>query len=105
LAESASSSLQNDIDFFLMAHRDTLGLVVQKIETADETNSAKFVLSSEVTGLPMNYSVTVDKEQPYKIASYSLKFSQTIEGNEEKISLEQAEQELWKLWLKEWRLY
>jgi hypothetical protein len=94
LTNNAAASIHDTVDFFLMVHRDTIRLNVEQLEKVDKPSLAKLLLRSEVTGLPMNFSVTVDKEPPHKITSFNLDFAEFVPQDSEKINTEQAAQEL-----------
>lgn len=94
LAKNAIPSIHEALDFFQMVHRDTIRLSIEKVENTDDRTSAKLLLRSEITGLPMNFGLTVEKAAPNKITSFGLDFGDLDVPEGEKISIEHAQREL-----------
>lgn len=93
LSSNADTSLHDMADFFVMVHRDTIKLRVETIEKADDANTAKLTILSEITGLPMDFNVTVDSNSPHLITAIHLNFAEPTLA-EKKISPALARDEL-----------
>lgn len=100
LTRNAATSMHDAVDFLVMVHQDTFRLNIEKIEATDDTNSAKLLLKSQITGLLMNFSITVDDKPPHKIAGISLDFADIVPQESEKISVEEAVEELREFFIK-----